>query len=83
MHAMFPIMPLWAWAIIHAIGGFLLIWSGRYLLFERVMTVLIGIMFLTIIGTATLFLPSFGQFASGFILLVPEGFLLMFSLSEE
>lgn len=51
----------------HAIGGFLLIWSGRYLLFERVMTVLIGNMFLTIIGTATLFLPSFGQFASGFI----------------
>src|SRR5699024_380466 len=67
MHAMFPIMPLWAWAIIHAIGGFLLIWSGRYLLFERVMPVLIAIMFLTIIGTAALFLPSFGQFASGFI----------------
>ncbi|MDQ1005217.1 Mn2+/Fe2+ NRAMP family transporter [Neobacillus niacini] len=81
MHALFPIMPLWAWAIIHAIGGFLLVWSGRYLLFERVMTALIGIMFLTIIGTAILFLPSFGEFAGGFAPRVPEGsFMLMLGL---
>jgi Mn2+/Fe2+ NRAMP family transporter len=81
MHALFPIMPLWAWAIIHAIGGFLLVWSGRYLLFERVMTALIGVMFITIIGTAILFLPSFGEFAGGFVPRVPEGsFMLMLGL---
>lgn len=81
MHAMLPIMPVWAWAIIHGIGGFLLIWSGRYLLFERVMTVLIGIMFITIIGTAALFLPNIGEFASGFVPRIPEGsFMLMLGL---
>nr|WP_075619235.1 Nramp family divalent metal transporter [Paenisporosarcina indica] len=81
MHAMFPIMPLWAWAIIHSIGGFLLIWSGRYLLFERVMTVLIGVMFITIIGTAVLFLPSIGDFAGGFVPRIPDGsFMMMIGL---
>ncbi|MBM7586101.1 Mn2+/Fe2+ NRAMP family transporter [Bacillus pakistanensis] len=81
MHAMFPIMPLWAWAIIHSVVGFLLVWTGRYLLFERVMTVLIGIMFITIIGTAFLFLPSIGDFALGFVPRVPDGsFLLMLGL---
>ncbi|HWO78706.1 MAG TPA: Nramp family divalent metal transporter [Bacillus sp. (in: firmicutes)] len=81
MHAMFPIMPLWAWAIIHAVVGFLLVWTGRYLLFERVMSVLIGVMFITIIGTALLFLPSFGDFASGFVPRIPEGsFFLMLGL---
>jgi Mn2+/Fe2+ NRAMP family transporter len=81
MHALFPIMPLWAWAVIHSIAGFLLIWSGRYLLFERIMTVLIGIMFLTIIGTAIMFLPNFGDFAFGFVPRIPDGsFLLMIGL---
>ena len=81
MHAMFPIMPLWAWAIIHSVGGFLLIFSGRYLLYERVMTVLIGIMFITIIGTAVLFLPSFGDFAGGFVPTIPDGsFMMMIGL---
>ena len=81
MHAMFPIMPLWAWAIIHSVAGFALVWTGRYLLFERVMTVLIGVMFVTIIGTALLFLPNLGEFAGGFVPRVPEGsFLLMLGL---
>ncbi|MEH7237228.1 Nramp family divalent metal transporter [Bacillus sp. JJ1562] len=81
MHAMFPIMPIWAWAIIHGVGGFILIWVGRYLLFEKVMTALIAVMFITIIGTAALFLPSFGDFAYGFVPRIPQGsFILMLGL---
>lgn len=81
MHAMFPIMPVWAWAIIHSIVGFILIWIGRYLLFEKVMTFLIAIMFITIIGTAALFLPSFGEFTFGLAPRIPSGsFFLMLGL---
>ncbi|MFC7364111.1 MULTISPECIES: Nramp family divalent metal transporter [Bhargavaea] len=81
-HAMFPgIMPLWAWAALHAIAGFLLIWFSKYHLFEKVMTVLIGVMFVTIIGTALLFLPSFGDFMGGFVPRTPDGsFMLMMGL---
>ncbi|MGG3571436.1 Nramp family divalent metal transporter [Bacillus gobiensis] len=77
MHSMFPVMPIWAWAMLHSLAGFLLVWTGRYLLFERVMTVLIGIMFVTIIGTAFLFLPSIGEFSYGFVPRVPEGSLML------
>ena len=81
MHAMFPIMPIWAWAIIHGVVGFVLIWIGRYLLFEKVMTVLIAVMFITIIGTAALFLPSFRDFTFGLVPRVPQGsFILMLGL---
>lgn len=81
MHAMFPIMPIWAWAIIHGVFGFILIWVGRYLLFEKVMTALIAVMFVTIIGTAALFLPSFGDFAFGIVPRIPKGsFILMLGL---
>lgn len=73
MHAMFPIMPVWAWAVVHSLVGFALVWTGRYLLFERIMTVLIGVMFITIIGTALLFLPSLGEFAGGIVPKVPDG----------
>ncbi|ALC84233.1 iron transporter [Bacillus gobiensis] len=77
MHSMFPVMPIWAWAMLHSLAGFILVWTGRYLLFERVMTVLIGIMFVTIIGTAFLFLPSIGEFSYGFVPRVPEGSLML------
>lgn len=81
MYAMFPIMPVWAWAIIHGVAGFLLVWFGKYQLFEKVMTVLIGVMFITIIGTAFLFLPSIGEFVGGFVPRVPDGsFMLMMGL---
>ncbi|MDN4525706.1 Nramp family divalent metal transporter [Fictibacillus sp. NE201] len=73
MHAMFPIMPVWAWAVVHSLLGFVLVWTGRYLLFERIMTVLIGVMFITIIGTALLFLPSLGEFGGGLVPKVPDG----------
>ena len=44
MYTMFPIIPWWAWAIVHAVAGFALMWIGRYKLFERLITILIGIM---------------------------------------
>ncbi|MFL8937408.1 Nramp family divalent metal transporter [Rossellomorea oryzaecorticis] len=77
MTSMFPIMPFWAWAVIHAIAGFLLVWTGRYLLFEKVMMVLIGIMFVTVVGSALLFLPNLGDFLTGFVPRIPDGSFLL------
>ncbi|MDR7071535.1 Nramp family divalent metal transporter [Fictibacillus barbaricus] len=77
MHAMLPIMPIWAWAVVHSLLGFALVWTGRYLLFERIMTVLIGVMFITIIGTAVLFLPTLGEFAGGLVPTMPDGSLML------
>ncbi|WP_179107253.1 Nramp family divalent metal transporter [Sediminibacillus massiliensis] len=77
MVTMFPIMPLWAWAIIHGIAGMLLVLTGRYKLFERVMTVMIGIMFITVVGSAVILFPSIGNILSGFVPRTGDGSLLL------
>jgi Mn2+/Fe2+ NRAMP family transporter len=76
--AMFPgVMPLWAWAILHSvIFGFLICIIGRYGLFERVMEVFVGIMFVTVVGLALLLAPNVGELALGTIWpRLPEGSL--------
>ncbi|MFS0559839.1 Nramp family divalent metal transporter [Terribacillus sp. 179-K 1B1 HS] len=68
MRSMFPIMPLWAWAIVHLLAGFALIWTGKYMLFEKVMLVFIGIMFVTVVGTAVILLPDIGNIIQGIVI---------------
>lgn len=74
--AMFPIMPLEAWAIVIAIVGFSILVVGRYGVFERVMEGFIVLMFISIVGTAILTLPNLGDLAVGLVPRVPEGSLL-------
>jgi len=76
LSAMFPVLPLWAWAILNSLAGFALVWFGRYGLVERVMKVLVGLMFVTVVGSAVLILPTFGEFAGGLTPRVPDGSLL-------
>ncbi len=76
--AMFPgVMPLWAWAILHSVVfGFLICIIGRYGLFERVMEVFVGLMFVTVVGLAILLVPDVGALATGTVLpRMPEGSL--------
>lgn len=67
MVTMFPIMPLWAWAIIHGLAGMALVLTGKYKLFESVMTIMIGIMFVTVVGSAVILAPDIGNIISGFV----------------
>ena len=76
--AMFPgLMPFWLWAVLHSvIFGFGICILGRYRLFERVMEVFVGVMFLTVVGLAILLTPSLGELAMGTIVpRMPEGSL--------
>ena len=78
MDAMFPgLMPFWLWAVLHSvIFGFGICILGRYRLFERVMEVFVGVMFLTVVGLAILLTPSLGELAMGTIVpRMPEGSL--------
>jgi len=74
--AMFPQLSLQAWAIIHSLIALGLIWIGRYQLFEKVMTILTGLMFLTVVGSAILVLPGLDELALGFVPRVPDGSLV-------
>ena len=76
--AMFSgVMPLWAWAVLHSVVfGFLICIIGRYGLFERVMEVFVGLMFVTVVGLAILLVPDVGALALGTVVpRMPEGSL--------
>lgn len=71
--AIFPQIPLKGWAILHAIICLIFVWIGRYQFFEKVMSLLTGIMFITIVGTAVIVLPQLDQIATGLIPRTPNG----------
>ena len=76
--AMFPdLMPFWLLAVLHSvIFGFGICVVGRYRLFERVMEVFVGVMFLTVVGLAILLTPNLGELALGTVVpRMPEGSL--------
>ncbi|MFD1424337.1 Nramp family divalent metal transporter [Laceyella tengchongensis] len=71
--AMFPQLSLNTWAIVHSLLAFALIFLGRYQLFERVMTALTGLMFVTVVGSAVLIFPDWTKIFSGLIPNAPDG----------
>ncbi len=76
--AMFPgVLPFWAWAVLHSVVfGFVICFIGKYSVFEKVMKVFVGIMFVTVVGLAIFLGPSFGDLALGtFVPRIPEGSL--------
>ena len=76
--AMFPgVLPVWGWAVIHGVAGFIILLVGRYGVFERIMEVFIGLMFVTVVGLGLFLLPGLDQsLAAGLAPTLPEGSLL-------
>lgn len=60
------------WGIIHSLIGLLLVWIGNYSSFEKLMNVLVGLMFVTVVATAILIKPELAQIAKGLIPNVPS-----------
>ena len=75
-NAMFPILSVPAWAVIHSLVAFLFVWVGRYRLFENVMKVLILCKVLVVVVIAVLLRPDLGQIASGLVPRIPDSSLL-------
>jgi Mn2+/Fe2+ NRAMP family transporter len=76
LEAMFPALPVWAWAVLASVTGFAINVIGRYGVFERVMQVLVGLMFVTTVGCAIAVTPNLGDIAGGLVPRVPDGSLL-------
>ena len=75
--AMFPgVLPLWAWGALHAVVAFVLVGLGRYRLFEQVMGLLVGLMFVMGIALAVLLVPDLGDLGSGLVPTLPAGSLI-------
>ncbi len=73
-HAFVPIVPIWAWGVIHSLAAAVLVYAGRYHLFERVMKVFIALMFVTVVISAVLIKPDLSELAAGVVIpRVPTG----------
>lgn len=73
--AMFPVLPLGAWAVIAGLAGFVFVWFNRYAAFELAMKLLVGTMFVVMVGLAVLVAPGLPDIVSGLALRLPEGAL--------
>jgi Mn2+/Fe2+ NRAMP family transporter len=76
MSAMVGLLPVWAWAVIHGVAGLLIVGIGRYGIFETVMKVFAGLVFVTVVALAALLTPDLGEVAEGFVPTLPDGSLL-------
>ncbi|MFF8433286.1 Nramp family divalent metal transporter [Streptomyces bacillaris] len=75
--ALFPDGPgLKFWAIVTGLIGLAFVWFNRYAVFEKVMTVLVGIMFVVVVYVAARVVPDVGASFAGLVPVLPDGSLL-------
>ncbi|MET9591156.1 Nramp family divalent metal transporter [Streptomyces sp. NPDC006516] len=75
--ALFPDGPgLKTWAIITGLIGLVFVWFNQYAVFEKVMTVLIGIMFVVVVYVAIRVVPDVGASFAGLLPVLPDGSLV-------
>ena len=66
------------WGITHSLLGLLIVWLGGFRLFEKIMMVCIGVMFVGVLLTAALLPHDWGEVLSGtFVPRLPEGSLAL------
>ena len=74
--ALFPAVPLWVFAVGTGLLGFAMVWLNRYSVFEKITAVLVGLMFVTIVGLAVIASPNIPAMFAGLVPRLPEGGLL-------
>ncbi|MBB1246049.1 Nramp family divalent metal transporter [Streptomyces durbertensis] len=75
--ALFPgVADLKVWGVGCALLGLAFVWFNRYAVVERVLTVLIGTMFVVVVVLAVRVLPDAGRAFTGLVPTLPEGSLL-------
>ncbi|WP_125774426.1 Nramp family divalent metal transporter [Antribacter gilvus] len=73
LNALFPQVDVIWFAMGSGVLGLVLVWAGRYRALEKIIAVLVGLMFLTVVGSAVLTLPHLGDVVSGLVPRIPDG----------
>lgn len=76
LYSLFPVIGVTWWGIIAGIAGALLVWFGRYEVFEKVCALLVGLMFVTMVGAAALTVPNLAGIFAGLKPMIPGGGLV-------
>ncbi|MFI2616019.1 Nramp family divalent metal transporter [Streptomyces sp. NPDC018584] len=73
LQALFPdVMELKWWAILTGLVGLVFVWFNKYAVFEKVMTVLVGIMFVVTVYLAIRVTPNLGHAFAGLLPVLPD-----------
>jgi Mn2+/Fe2+ NRAMP family transporter len=72
-HALVPAVSIRSWAVAHSLAAVALVAIGRYVLFERAMKALIGLMVVTLLVSVALVGPDLGAAVRGLIPTLPRG----------
>ncbi|OKK06213.1 iron transporter [Streptomyces sp. CB03234] len=77
LQALFPgVMDLKWWAVLCGVGGLVFVWFNRYAVFEKVMTILVGVMFVVTVYLAIRVTPHLGDALAGLVPVLPGGSLI-------
>lgn len=76
LYSLLPFGSVAFWGIFSGLLGLALVWSGRYDLFEKVLTAMVVLMFITMLLAAALTLPNLGEIAAGLVPVIPEGAMI-------
>ncbi len=76
LNAMVEGLSVRYWGMICGVVGFLLVLLSRYRTIEKIMAVLVVVMFVTVVGTAVLVAPDLGDVAAGLVPRLPDGSLV-------
>ena len=67
-----PSQSVIVWGVLHSLAGMALVLFGSFQFFERLMSALIGLMFVTVMVTAAVISPDWAAVGRGFLPSVPE-----------
>ncbi|WP_368680569.1 Nramp family divalent metal transporter (plasmid) [Rhodococcus opacus] len=81
LHNLFPAVSVTWWGILSGIVGLILVWWGRYVLFERVVTALVALMFVSMVGAAALTVPNLPDMMAGLVPVIPADGGIIYVLS--
>lgn len=76
LYSLFPFLSVAVWGIISGLLGMALVWSGKYDLFEKVLTAMVILMFISMVAAAAFTLPNLGEILRGLVPHIPEGAMI-------
>ena len=65
LYALFPVLGVKAWGILSGFIGLALVWTGRYGFFEKVLSIMVLLMFVSMVGAAILTVPNIPDLLAG------------------
>ncbi|MFB6552231.1 Nramp family divalent metal transporter [Streptomyces sp. NPDC056405] len=74
LQALFPgVMDLEWWGVACGVVGLVFVWFNKYAVFEKVMTVMVGVMFVVTVYLAIRVAPNLGNAFAGLLPVIPDG----------